>query len=274
MNGSALLQTLLRRRISFVLGAVLLATLALAIWRLGLSGEREDPIWTRIQREGVVRVGMDASFPPFEAVNEMGEFAGFDVDLTLEIARRLGIPHVQFVNIHFDGLYDALVDGKCDLIISALPYDPTMTQDVRYSAAYFDAGQMLLVREGETTIQGIPDLARKQVAVEMGSEAHYVARQLSSRRGIAMTLLTAYTSEEALDLLLAGEADAAIADAVTAYIYIGQRGGVRPAGERLTDEPYVIAMPLAARTLHARIDETLVAMTEDGYLETLRDKWF
>ncbi|MFH1086070.1 MAG: hypothetical protein V1772_09945, partial [Chloroflexota bacterium] len=39
-----------------------------------------DESWARVQREGVLRVGMDASYPPFELVDDAGRFSGLDVD--------------------------------------------------------------------------------------------------------------------------------------------------------------------------------------------------
>ena len=51
---------------------------------------------------------MDASYPPFEVVDEQGSYRGLDVDLAQALASRWGV-EVAFVNIAFDGLYDALL---------------------------------------------------------------------------------------------------------------------------------------------------------------------
>jgi len=263
-----------RRWLWIGIAGLCLVAIGLAVWRLGWTGERRDRVWERIQRDGVIRVAMDASYPPFESVNEAGEFAGYDADLAWELARRLGIPHVALINIHFDGLYDALLDAKCDIILSALPYDSMLTQDVAYSAAYFQAGQMLVVRAGEREIVGPGDLGGKRVAFELGSEAHYVGRQLMSRKGIALVQVTTYTAEEALDLLGSASADAAIVDAVTAYSYLGRHDDVRVTGAPLSDEPYVIAVPPDSPVLLDRINHALAGLREEGFLDQLRAKWF
>ena len=46
---------------------------------------RPDDTWEHIQEIDVLRVGMDASFPPFEYVAADGTLAGFDVDLETSI---------------------------------------------------------------------------------------------------------------------------------------------------------------------------------------------
>jgi len=233
--------------------------------------EVQDETWERIQRTGAMRVGMDASFPPFASVDGEGTIVGFDVDLAHELGRRLAV-EVQLVNVAFDGLYDGLRAGKYDAIISALPYDPRLTQDVAYSYAYFNAGQALVVRSEETGIRGIRDLAGRTVAVEWGSSGDLEVRKLARR--VELSLVLQRTPQEALQSLVAGQADAAIVDAVSALGFIGAGDGVRIVGGRVTDEPYVIAMPLDSPGLLGAVNDALVEMKEDGFIARLWATWF
>jgi ABC-type amino acid transport substrate-binding protein len=127
---------------------------------------RPDDTWDRLRETGVLRVGMDASFPPFETIAPDGTLVGFDVDLARELARRLGPAlseaegsvaegiEVQFVaNLPYDGLYDALAVGRVDVVISALVVNPARMADFAYSIPYFDAGQVLVVRAVGTRIE-------------------------------------------------------------------------------------------------------------------------
>ena len=66
-----------------------------------------------------------------------GQIVGLDVDLARAIAFDLGV-EAEFVNIGFDGLYDALLARRVDMVISGLPYDPRWTQDVAYTLNYFN----------------------------------------------------------------------------------------------------------------------------------------
>ncbi|MFB0545614.1 MAG: transporter substrate-binding domain-containing protein, partial [Anaerolineae bacterium] len=162
-----------------LLGFILLAVAGLLAWHL-LRGkeEKEDETWARIEEIGVLRVGLDPSYPPFEDMDEGNrQIFGYDVDLAQEIGRRLDV-EVEFVLAGFDGLYDALQMGKFDVIISALPYDPRLTQDVRYTVSYFNAGQVLVVREDEAEISNVDGLAAKRLAVELGSTGDLESRRL------------------------------------------------------------------------------------------------
>ncbi len=63
----------------------------------------QDGTWQKVQDSGVLKVGIDPTFPPFEELN--GEdLAGIDVDLANALGADLGID-VEFVYFGYDGLY-------------------------------------------------------------------------------------------------------------------------------------------------------------------------
>jgi ABC-type amino acid transport substrate-binding protein len=257
-----------RRNWPFILVALLLAMLGL--WRWKASTEN-DTLWERIRESGRLRVGMDASFPPFEAISESGEFSGYDVELAKELGRRLNL-EATFVNISFDGLYDALLDGKCDLIVSALPYNRDLTQDVAYSASYFDAGQVLLALREAGDLGAKDALKGKKVAAELGSEGHFVALEMN-RQKAGLEILSAYTLEEALALVRGRQAEALILDRVSALIYSKRYGELQISSRSLSDEPFVIAAPLSSPGLLRQINQALETLKREGFLDTLAEEW-
>ncbi len=260
---------------SFVLLMIGLSLLAgLVIWRISARlGRDTDETWARIQRERVMRVGMDASWPPFEFVDEAtGQIVGIDVDLAQAIGQRLGV-EVELVNVGFDSLYDALYVGRFDAIVSALPYDPLLYGDVAYSISYFNAGQVLVVQADEMGISEVNDLSGKRLGVEWGSEGDVVGRRL--QKEIEDLSLENYMApQDVLQALKEGQVEAAIVDAVSAYQFMATEGGVHVVGDSLTDELYVIAVRLDSPLLLRAINEALVEMREDGTLERLQEKWF
>lgn len=255
-----------------VIGLSLFASLAM--WRtLVRSGRGADETWARIQQEGILRVGMDPSWPPFEYIDETtGQIVGFDVDLAQAIGQRLGV-EVELVNVGFDSLYDALYAGRFDAIISALPYDPLLYGDVAYSISYFNAGQVLVVRTDEKGISEVKDLSGKRLGVELASEGDVLGRRLQKKIE-DLSLQTYMVPQDVLQALKEGEVKAAIVDAVSAHQFIAVEGGVQVAGDPLTDELYVVAVRLDSPLLLKAINEALVEMREDGTLEKLQRKWF
>jgi ABC-type amino acid transport substrate-binding protein len=260
-----------RWRLRLVLILAVLTELA-GLWVL-LAPEEElkDKTWERIQQQGMMRIGMDASYPPFENIDEEGNLIGYDVDLAHELARRFGVD-VDFVIISFDGLYDALLVERIDVIISALPFDIRLTEDVVYSYSYFNAGQVLVLRNDQEGIESADDLTGRKVGVELGSMGDVEARQLL--RSMDFELLLYRTPEEALTMLKEGEAEAAIMDVISTYQFIREQGGVKIVGPPMTDDPYVIAVPLNSPILQESINEAILELSASGFLDQLRMEWF
>ena len=272
-------RTIQRRHVLFA--ALLLLVFLFLIWRL--LPLPDDGTLAEVQARGTLRVGLDASFPPFESMDEQGQIVGLDVDIARAIAADLGV-EAEFVNIGFDGLYDALLARRVDLIISSLPYDPRRTEDVAYTRNYFNAGQVLVTRAGEASIQAAGDLAGRPVAVEWGSladmEARRLNRKLSEEAGESveasavsgeLKLLRKETAAAALEAVFSGEAEAAIVDAPSAV-------SAFPRGLRLvtylTDEWYTAAVHIESRKLLAAINDSLTRLEESGQLAEMQARWF
>ncbi len=218
----------------------------------------------RIQHAGAVRVALDPSFPPFESVAPNGEVQGLDVDLAREIAARLGV-EAQFVTIGYDGLYDALTAGRADLIISALYFDPARSRDFVATRPYFDAGEGLVVPQ-TSEIADFSSLSGKRLAVVYGTSGHMAALGWQKRLEPACRLVPYDTAEEALAALQAGEADAALVDAITAQDLPPTLRLLQPL---LTHEPYVIVGRAADADLVSAVDRIVQQMAEDGTLAAL-----
>ena len=62
-------------------------------------------------------IGTDATYPPFEFVDQNGQLSGVDIEVGREIGKALG-KEVEFRNINFDGLITALQSGSCLLYTS------------------------------------------------------------------------------------------------------------------------------------------------------------
>lgn len=246
----------------------------------GLSAcARTDDTWDHVLETGVLRVGMDASFPPFESIAADGTLVGFDVDLAREIGRRVGV-EAQFVpNLPYDGLYDALAVNRVDVVISALVVNPSRMADFAYSASYFDAGQVLVVREGESSIEEIADGSIElevpegcTLAVEFGTQGDMEARKWA-RRLPDLTIAPYQTAAEALAAVTAGETDAALVDHVSALAVIGEGSGLVVAGQSVVGEPYTVAVRRESQHLLRAINEALAEMEADGTIGKLTAKW-
>lgn len=256
-------------------GALLVVLLSLGSVMGCLSPD--DVTWERVVETGILRVGMDASFPPFEAVTADGSLVGLDVDLARELSWRLGAEPEFVANLPYDGLYDALRARRVDVVISALVVNPARTADFAYSRPYFDAGPVIVLLRGEETIRSIDDLNAPQVggrdvAVVLGTPGDRTARRWA-RRAEGVSVVQHPTAGDALNALKVGEADAALVDHVSALQAIGGGRRLTVVGEPIIEVPYAVAVRADSRRLLREINDALASMQADGTLGSLMNKW-
>ena len=229
-----------------------------------------DPTWTAIVERGVLRVGSDPSFRPF-AEEQAGRWSGYDVDLARAIARRLGV-EVEFKAVTYDALYDTLAAGEVDMLAAALPLAPEQGWRARFSSAYLDAGQALVVAK-TSGIAGESQLGGRVVGAALGSEGDTILRTLA-RRDPRIVARSAYdTPAEALAALRRGEIDAVITDIVSALSLteVDRRFAI---ARGLTFEPYVLALPIGAYQLQSEVNAALDDLRSEGFFERLNTRWF
>jgi ABC-type amino acid transport substrate-binding protein len=245
---------------------VAVALAMLSAWLILRGGG--DSSLERIMQSGVLRVGIEGDNPPF-AVLVDNEVVGLDVDLARALAAALGID-AHFVIMGYDSLYDALDVGLVDALISALRVDPDRMDEVHYTRHYFNAGQVLVSREG-TDLSGTAALEGRTVAVEFGSDGDVWARRWQ-RRLSELTVRPYDAPVAALDALARGEVDAAIVDAISARSYL-QASAEAVILETLTDDLYAVATRRESARLWRALDEALAGMIADRRLEALIARW-
>jgi polar amino acid transport system substrate-binding protein len=235
---------------------------------------QEGDAWERIATSGVLRVGVDPTFPPF-ALAEGDRLEGLDVDLARALAEELGL-EAQFTYFGYDGLYDALATGQVDILISALVISPERTKDVTYSAAYFDAGQFLFVGEASPGVNSMADLEGKTVAVELGALGHVLAQEWQGRLR-NLVVQTHAGATEALSAVAEGEADAALVDSVSGRLYLRDHPAevprLRMVAEAVAPEPYAIATRIEDEMLMRELNAALQRLLESGRMELIINRW-
>ncbi|MCP5094583.1 MAG: transporter substrate-binding domain-containing protein, partial [Chloroflexi bacterium] len=156
------------RRYDICIGAVIFIFIIMLT-----ACQSEDATWERIQETGIIKIGLDPTYPPFEVADENGLY-GLDIDLANAIAAELGL-QTEFVLFGYDGLYDALATHQADILISALVIVPGNMKDFAYSKPYFNAGELLIVQDGDTDIEEMSDLNGRSLSVELGAQGHVEA---------------------------------------------------------------------------------------------------
>lgn len=227
------------------------------------------PPMEKIFPHGELIIGVDASYPPFAVATENDLF-GLDIDVGREIGRRIGMP-VRFVNMGYDGIYDSLLAGQVDVVISALLIDPSRLADVYYTWAYYNAG-LMLVTDAQSPLESMVEIPGHTLAYEFGSAADTEAR-VWSRRVAAFERHPYELPEHALDAVRLGEADAALIDATSGRLYLRDHPDWQAVTAYVTFAPISGAVDYKRRPVLHLVNEAILDMLNDGTMDAILDHW-
>src|SRR5215212_8355017 len=222
----------------------------------------------RVRQNGELRVGTDATYPPFESA-EGGVFEGFDIDLAKAIARELGVK-ARFINSGFDGIFPALQNGTFDAVMSSVTITPERSASMLFSDPYYDSGQLIAVGEQTQGISSPDDLKGKRVGVQINTTAQY---ELEKREGVDVAKYN--TIDLALLDLRNRRIDAVVGDApVLKYMIFQSFRELKTVGRRFTDETFGIALAQGSEDLRDAINAALRRIKETGEYNQIHEKWF
>lgn len=228
------------------------------------------PVWT---------VGVAEKNPPFAFMNEKGEADGFNVEVTNEICRRMGVKCIVR-SIPYADLLNELRAGKIDMVVSHMPR-LSNEHNVVYTDPYVRSGTILVAKKDRGTMTDIEPnaFAGQTIIAARNARQATVVRDKFVPAG-AKLLETDYL-EDFFAALRDGRADVGFVDALSAVTYLRTEAGrgFVPIGfygkgdERAYEQRRVVLSAEHEDSLH-ELNRTIAEMKLDGALENLSLRYF
>ncbi len=115
-------------------------------WMSGNGGPTAD--YERYSGTSLVRLSVFTESPPFVFRDMQNNIVGIDIEIAEIICRRLGY-RLEVSHAGFDALFDALMDGRADVIASAITIIDERKMLGNFSIPYYQGGAAAMVRSGE-----------------------------------------------------------------------------------------------------------------------------
>ena len=215
-------------------------------------------------------IGMDATYPPFEFVDEKGQITGVSVAIGQEIAKVVGKP-VEFRNLSFDGLIPALQTGQIDLIISSLTANDQRRQAIDFSDPYVKTGLSILAAK-DATVQNAEDLKKpgRKLAVRIATTGEQWCRaELPKAELVALDTDAACVLE-----VVNGTVDAWVYDQVSVMNYHAKHPDrTRALLAPLREEVWAVGLKKGREELKSQVNQALAQMKKGGAFAKLADQY-
>jgi polar amino acid transport system substrate-binding protein len=215
-------------------------------------------------------VGSDFGIAPW-MVRGTGGPEGFGVDMVNEIAKRLGRPGVEIVDVNFSGLFAALFAKRMEFTVNPLNITAERAERMLYTEPFFATGNGFLVRAAEE-MKGLEDLKGKAVAVNRGTISDTWATANAERLGFEVQRYD--TFPDSVQAVITRRAFAALNEIPTAVYAASQNRAMKVGFKDFTGRNFGFAFRPESREYRNKVEEVIECMKLDGTLVKLHEKWY
>ncbi len=256
------------------------AAAALALVALGLpaEGRADDPPPAPVvaPKPAVLVVALSLDDPVLQAGavrdGKVILARGLEVEIARTLARRLGIPRVDFVYVRPASRLLAATVRPWDVALASVPSTPAAGVAADLSNPYLASGQAVVLRHGLAPLTSLAALRDSVTcAVRFSAGARTIATTLRPAEGP----LLAPNPERLLELVRTGVCDAALVDASAAGRFVAGRGALLGPVRALvpTTGGHVVAVTRDGPVAVADVNRALARMRADGTLHRLARAW-
>ncbi|OGN73099.1 MAG: hypothetical protein A2X25_11180 [Chloroflexi bacterium GWB2_49_20] len=256
----------------------------------------------QIKQRGTILVSTDPNYEPQSFLNTEGkrpsdtkcpsdtltsaEMQGFDVDVALEIGKRLGV-ETCFATPDWDLLVAGNWADKWDISVGSMTIKPARQAVLDFTTPYYYTPAMIGTFEG-SGINSVEDLAGKAICVGtattyddwLNGNLDLPASSIYSQPPAGVIVVPLPTDQECAQALAAGRTDfvayATSETVIDANIAAGMP--VVKIGKAVFSEDLGVAIDkahsLPTVTLLKAVDDIVIAMHADGTLSQLSIQWF
>jgi len=166
-----------------------------------------------------LKLPFDMGFRPFHYWNEKQEAVGFGIDVSREIAKRLGRPGIEVVDVNWSGIFSGLYAKKYEAIFFSLNIKRSRAQEMDFTEPFMTVPQGAAVRmKDKEEIMGPEDLEGKTLGVNAGSIADSWGTDSKDEYGFKLKRFDKIA--DAVMALRTGSIDAILADAPTTGSFV------------------------------------------------------
>ncbi|CAH0199710.1 transporter substrate-binding domain-containing protein [Pseudomonas brassicacearum] len=260
--------------------------LAAALSLLFVGTANAGAVLDKIQSSKQMTVATSATWPPQGFINDKNEIDGFDIDVSKEIAKRLGVT-VKFVTPDWDVITAGKWNGRWDMSVGSMTATRSRARILDFPATYYYVPYVFAVHN-DSKLTERKALNGKTIGVEGGTTSEdYLNQQLAieatdmppvSYDVKAGKMKTYAGSLAPLDDLRLGNGvrlDAILTQRSTLEAAIKKNYPLRAVdGTAVFYEPLAIATDKGDPELKAKLAEIIGQMHKDGTLTQLSTKWY
>lgn len=226
-------------------------------------------------KDGVVRMGTEGYYPPFNYFDSAGTVKGFDIDIGNALCDQMQVK-CEWVTTDWDGIIPALNSNKFDTILASMAITKKRGEVVNFTKPYYFNAARFVARKDANLKGAMPvDFKGKTIGTQSGTgEAKLLARYFKGAKVKRYPKL-----DDALLDLETGRVDAVLASqfVLGAWLQKEHDGCCEFVGDTFVEdenEGTGIAVRKKDTELLKKLNKALDDIVADGTYTKIREQYF
>ena len=242
-----------------------------AVVSLALAEQPQASVLEEVKSNKTLRIGYREDAPPFSYKNDIGEAAGYTVELCRQVAAGFGQLHqieglvIDYVPVTAADRFDAVTEGKIHLLCGATTQTLARREIVSFSLPTFIDGASVLFRADGP--KSFAEMVGRTIGVLGNTTTEKGLRNTLEREGMQADVVAVNSHEEGFERLVAGEISAYFADrAILAYMlqHSDQAANLHLSNRFFSHEPFALALPRGDEDFRLSVDRVLSYLYKSG----------
>ena len=229
------------------------------------SGSEASGEFTTVT-EGVLTMGTNATFPPYEFYD--GDvIVGIDAEIAQLLAEKLGLT-LEIQDMDFTAIVTSVQAGKIDIGLAGMTVTEERLENVNFTDSYATGVQVIIVKEG-SEIASVDDLEGKLIGVQEGTTGHsYCSDDYGEENVVAYA-----NGATAVQNLVSGSVDCVVIDQQPAISFVEANEGLKILDTEYVIEDYAAAISKDNEGLMNALNAALKELIADGFIQEILDKY-
>lgn len=242
---------------------------ALGLFNAGAQAQQAS-VLARAKTRSELRIATSDTLKPWGYLDAANQSVGYNVDVSNELAKRMGLGKVTFVLDTYKNFISGLNADRYDIVVAILTPTEERRKAADFSVPYMVVTKNIFVKDDNQTIHGLADLKGKRLGVAGGTEDEAWAR-----KNIPEADIRVYDNFQlAFQDLAVGRIDARLTDRVTGMTAAREgRFQVKIAGDNLAYDIGTIAFKKDQPDMTVEVNRVLGDMIADGTINEISKKW-
>jgi arginine/lysine/histidine transporter system substrate-binding protein len=240
-----------------------------------------DTAWANIEKTGIIHVGTDPSWPPYQELDANNKIVGFEVDLANACAARLNLK-IDWVNSNFDSIISSVQSGQLDMGVSGFSITKDRLDQVAFTIPHsVSQSQVIMLKSTmdkyhitNTTITSLSQL--KDLGITVGTQTGEVEQTELQDAGVQTKAWTD-SSSAVIDMTSSNPSVQAVyAETPVTNAWIDQYAATGQVIQVVYSHPYYPVAFVVAKGSHTLLDKMNGALTDliaDGTVDQLKAQW-